>query len=305
MASFGVYTSLRRQTIPPMPIIDAIGQGGLPCLDLSNRFGTARVYLLGAHVTSWTPAGGSEVLWLSAHSNFAAGKPIRGGIPVCYPWFGAHPSDAAQPAHGFARLKEWSVQSREDLTDGRSRVSLALRDDASTLAAWPHAFHAVLTVTLGAELDVELATTNTGSAPLVVNEALHTYFAVQDIQHASVNGLTNIAYLDKAGGGCVERAGESSDVRFSAETDRHYNGVAGPHVVADDRSGRRIEVAKRGSSTTVVWNPWIAKSAKMPDFGDHEWPGMVCVEAANAGADQVSVAAGAKHSIATTLKVLK
>lgn len=285
-----------------MPIIDAIGQGGLPCLDLTNRFGSARIYLHGAHVTNWTPTGGSEMLWLSARSFFAAGKPIRGGIPVCFPWFGGHPSDPNQPAHGFARLRSWTVSARSDLADGSTKVTLTLVEDATSRTAWPHAFRAELTLTLAQTLTVALTVTNTDAAAFSCEEALHTYFAVGDIEGTTVDGCQGRAYVDKAGGGAVERRDEAEVIRFTAETDRFYPATPGPHLITDAATGRRIRVAKHGAQSTVVWNPWIAKAAKMPDYGDHEWPGMVCVEAANAGSDRLHLAPGASATCATTLE---
>ncbi len=285
-----------------MPIIDAIGQGGLPCLELTNRFGFARVYLHGAHVTHWTPADGSEMLWMSARSFFAAGKPIRGGIPVCFPWFGGHPSDATQPAHGFARVRAWTVTARADFTDGSTHVTLTLSDDADSRAVWPHAFTAELTLILAATLTVALKVSNTGAAPFVCEEALHSYFSVSDIEQTTVDGCHGQAYIDKAGGGAVDRRDDAEVIRFTAETDRFYPATPGPHVITDAASGRRIRVSKQGAQSSVVWNPWIAKAAKMPDYGDHEWPSMVCVEAANAGSDRLHLAPGASATCATTLE---
>ena len=280
-----------------MPIIPAIGQGGLPCLDLSNRHGTARIYRHGAHVTSWCPTGGSEVLWMSSRSWFEAGKPIRGGIPVCFPWFGGHPTDKTKPAHGFARLRRWDLLRQQE--GNETEVVLGLGDDADSRALWPHAFRAELSLRLGPALTVALSITNTGSAPITFSEALHTYLGVADIATTTVDGLQGGAYDDRAGGGSVARVDDAPRVSFTAETDRLYCGQAGPHVVDDGQ--RRIRVAKDGAKSTVVWNPWIAKAAAMPDYGDREWPGMVCVEAANAAADSVTLAAGATHRCATVL----
>lgn len=286
-----------------MPILDTIGAGGLPCLDLSNTFGTARIYLHGAHVTSWSPIGQRDVLWMSAYSHFAAGKPIRGGIPLCFPWFGGHPTDASKPAHGFARSMAWTVHSRSETTE-HTTVVLALSDSAATKTAWPHAFRAELTLTLGRNLQVALTITNTDNAPFSFTEALHTYFGVGDITQTTVDGLKGAAYDDRAGGGSVARTDQETAVTFAAETDRAYVGINGPHIISDRATGRCIRVEKSGAKTTVVWNPWIAKSAAMPDFGNHEWPHMVCVEAANAFADSVTLQPKASHCCATTLTLV-
>lgn len=285
-----------------MPIIDAIGTGGLPCLDLRNAHGHARIYLHGAHVTAWTPTDGSEVLWLSTRSHFAAGKPIRGGIPICFPWFGGHPTNAKLPAHGFARSLPWLVQARTDRADGSTQVILALADDADTRAQWPHPFRAELTLTLAKTLDIALTVTNTGSSDCSYEQALHSYFAVSDIEKTTVDGCQGRKYFDKAGGGMVERTDDQPAITFRSETDRVYPQTPGPHLINDTVSGRKIRVAKRGAATSVIWNPWIAKAAAMADYGDHEWPGMVCVEAANAGADRITLRPGAQATCATTLE---
>jgi glucose-6-phosphate 1-epimerase len=273
----------------------------LPFLAIANPLATGRVYAHGAHVAQWRPAGHGEVLWMSARSAFQAAKPLRGGIPVCFPWFGAHPQRSELPAHGFARLRSWQVAQTSDLPDGGSRVRLALESDAETLAQWPHAFSAEMTVTIGATLDVELAVTNRGSAPMPCEMALHTYFTVGDVRRASVEGLDGASYLDRLDDSA--RKVQRGAIAFAGETDRLYLGTEATAVIRDPVLGRRITVAKRGSRSTVVWNPWIAKAARLADFADHEWPGMVCVETANADADRLAIAPGATHRMAAVVSV--
>lgn len=265
----------------------------LPSLTICNPHGRARVYLQGAHVAEWRPVGAEEVLWTSVRSAYEPGKPIRGGIPICFPWFGPHASDAAKPAHGFARLRPFSLVSAEDLSDGRTRVALRLTDDEETRALWPHAFALTCTVTVGARLEVELAVTNAGDAPFAYEEALHTYLSVGDVRRATVEGLTGARFVDKADGARVKT--EAAAVSFTGETDRLYVGTDATCVLRDGSLGRAVTIDKAGSRSTVVWNPWVAKAARMADFGDHEWPGMACVETANAADDRVTLAAGETH----------
>ena len=274
---------------------------GLPFLSIANPHATARIYLHGAHVAQWRPTGHSEVLWMSSRSNYVPGKPIRGGIPLCFPWFGPNPQRPELAAHGFARIRPWTVTQLSDLPDGSSRVRLTLESDSDTLALWPHAFSAELTVTVGTTLDVELAVTNRGSTPSPCEAALHTYFTIGDIRRIAVEGLAGGTYIDKMAN--AARTVQAGAITFSGETDRVYLGSESAVVIRDPVLGRRITVAKRGSRSTVVWNPWVTKSAAMPDFGDHEWPGMVCIETANVADDHLTIASGATQRMAAILSV--
>jgi glucose-6-phosphate 1-epimerase len=279
----------------------APGSGGLPKFALSREGSTAEIYLHGAHVTSYVPAAGKPVLWMSGKSWFEPGKPIRGGIPVCFPWFG-RPADAGDvPAHGFVRLSEWHVESISKSDDAVEAV-LSTSSGVATHEWWPFDFAASLTVTLAENLTVALEVKNTGSAPVTFTEALHSYFAVSDIRLASIEGLDGAEYIDTL----LEREDtlvQRGDIRFTSEIDRPYLDTEATCTIDDPILGRRIEVRKSGSSTTVVWNPWIAKSRRMEDFGDDEWTGMVCVETANARKNAVTVDPGRKHRMAVTISV--
>ena len=274
----------------------------LPFLAIANALATARIYLHGGHVAQWRPAGHGEVLWMSARSLHAADKPLRGGIPICFPWFGPHPERPELGAHGFARLREWTLESASDLPDGSTRAVLGLATDAATRAQWSHDAGLTLTVTVGSTLTVELAIANRDQAPLVCEAALHTYFSVGDIRRTTVEGLAGAPYLDKVGG-LTRRVEGNAPIVFSGETDRVYLGTTATATVVDPLLGRRIAIAKRGSRSTVLWNPWIAKAAKMADYGDHEWSGMVCVETANAVDDRMTIAPGASERMALEVSV--
>jgi D-hexose-6-phosphate mutarotase len=286
-------------TLPPSA---ALSGDGLPFLAIANPLATARIYLHGGHVAQWRPAGHGEVLWMSARSQYADDKPLRGGIPVCFPWFGPHPTRPELPAHGFARLGRWTLASVTDRDDGSTRAVLGLVPDEAGRASLGQDAALTLTVTVGATLSVELAIANPGGAPLTCEAALHTYFTVGDIRRASVEGLAGAAYLDRVGG-VTPRVQDRSPIAFSAETDRLYPGTTASAVIVDPVLRRRITVAKRGSRSTVVWNPWIAKAARMPDFGDDEWPGMLCVETANVADDRIVIGPGLSTSMATEISV--
>jgi D-hexose-6-phosphate mutarotase len=287
---------------PSPPVVrQEPGRNGLPRLAITGGRATAEIYLHGAHVTAWQPVGGAPVLWVSARSQFEHGRPIRGGVPICFPWFGAHGSRRDAPAHGFARVRPWTLAGADQDGD-RIVVVLRLTETSEAEPAWPHRFTAEYRVTVGDRLALSLDVANTGDAPLAYEAALHTYVAVAGIRDVSVTGLAGAEYLDKVD--AFARKRQDGPVRFTGETDRVYLGTEATCVVHDPRLARRIEIAKTGSRSTIVWNPWTAKARAMPDFGDDEWPSMVCVETANVGEDAVRLEPGSHHTMTAVLAVL-
>lgn len=271
--------------------------GGLVVMEVANIHGHAAIALQGGHVMSWQPKSQAEpVVWLSRFAKFAPGKSIRGGVPVCWPWFGPHSADPGLPAHGFARTVPWEVTATRELHNGASEIALALVETDRTRAMWPHRAGVSVLVTVGATLEIALITQNRGEHDLVIGEALHIYFQVGDIADIRIRGLEGCEYLDKAGGGSVRRR-QDGPVVFSAETDRIYLNTESECVIEDTRLQRRIRVAKSGSRSTVVWNPWTEKADKMGDFGPDGWRRMVCVESANAAGNVVNLAPGAEHRL--------
>lgn len=263
----------------PGTVAIAPGKGGLPKVALTHRSGaSAEVYLHGAHVTSWRDAGGNELFFLSRASNWAADKPIRGGIPVCWPQFGGQGS---LPQHGFARTRSWSLEKTEKLVNGDVAVTLRLAENDATLKLWPHRFAFELRVTL-AESSLTLAARvrNTGDQPFDFQIALHTYFAVADIQRTAVCGLKGTTFVDSLRNHARE-VEQRAEVRFDQETDRVYVNAPDGLSIRDEAAGRVFSIRKSGMADAVVWNPWIEKSKRMPDFGDDEYPRMVCVETGN------------------------
>ncbi len=275
------------------------GVNGLPKAMLSHQSGaTAEIYLHGAHVTSWRAVGGDDLLFMSAASAFEAGKPIRGGIPVIFPQFGGGPL----PAHGFARLTEWEPTLSAVEENGDVECVLHLEDTPATRQLWPHPFRLELAVTLAARaLAVRMTVENSGAAPFSFTAALHTYFSVADVRRVAVRGLRGVTYLDTLRDDA--RAVETPEaITFSAETDRIY--VAAPDVVqVEDASRRRtITIHKHNMPDVVVWNPWTAKAQRMPDFGDTEYPRMVCVETGHV-AEPHAVPAGGVWQGSTRFRV--
>lgn len=251
----------------------------------------------GAHAWSYQPAGQAPVLWQSAQSWFSDGQPIRGGVPVCFPWFGAGREGNLQPGHGFVRLQSWHLSDIKDTLDRDGRLLVEYEiDDKMTgkQDAFPHPYTAYLRVKFTPEyVGLTLEVNNTGDEPFTFEEALHTYLVVGDVRQVSLSGLDGAGYLDKVAGGTATQVG---DVTITGETDRVYTS-AGDVVLDDPVLGRKLVISKSGSANTVVWNPWIAKAAAMPDFGDDEWVGMICVEAANALDQAITLLPGQTHTL--------
>lgn len=272
------------------------GQGGLTKMVVKTPAAEGEIYLHGAHVAGYRPAGGRGAIWMSKQSWFEPSKPIRGGVPICWPWFGAHPSRSDLPGHGFARLREWTVKSVQRQGDAVS-VELSLSADEKTKAIWPGEFELNFTVTIGPSLIMQLKTTNTGREAFSYAEALHTYLAVSDVRNVQVRGLEGAEYIDTVGGQSRLTRQADAPLTFSAETDSTYAGNESTCTLEDPAWGRRIAIAKSGSRTTQVWNPWIAKAARMPDFGDNEWPEMLCIETCNAKEDSLTLRPGESHTM--------
>ncbi len=277
------------------------GGGGLPRFEITTPLAEAHLYLHGAHVAHFAPAGETPVLFMSAESYFQPGKPIRGGVPVIFPWFGPRQSDPTSPAHGFARTREWVAESVAELPDGAILLTLRLDPDAASRAMWPGDWALRHRVTVGATLTMELEIENRGHAPLHCEEALHTYFKVSDVKNIEVTGLEGAEYLSKIEDQARKRQ-DREPIRFTRETDRAYINTASNCAIVDPGFHRRILIEKSGSRSTVVWNPWIAKAHAMPDYGDEEWPFMVCVETGNVADNLLEIAPGARHLTRTLIR---
>ncbi len=289
-------------TLPPSVRTEP-GSGGLTRVVVDGRAATAEIYLHGAHVTRWRPTGGDDVLFLSEHTRWLPSAPIRGGVPICFPWFGPKADAPQAPSHGFARVSEWTLEGAQEVGDDVV-VTLSLTDSEATRAsAWPHPFRATLRVTVGARLVLAFEVHNTGTTSVTIEEALHTYVAVADARSVVVRGLEDAGYLDKVTGGAEPVPATGEPVRFTGETDRIYLGPAGTVTVDDLAGGRRIRVRSEGSGTTVLWNPGTERAAALPDLGDDEWTRLVCVETSDVGPAAVTLDPGAAHRVTATLEV--
>lgn len=277
------------------------GNGGLPKVTVRSPPSTGELYLRGGQVTSWVPTGSADVLFVSAKSRWEPGRAIRGGIPICFPWFGAKTGVPDAPSHGFVRLRDWHLEAIEATANAVS-VLVRTESDAGTRAHWPADFELELAAIFGASLHLSLSVVNTGADAFSCEEALHTYFAAGDVRRTFLRGLDGVHFLDKVGGGS-QLGVQAGDIHFTAETDRIYLDTADRVEIHDTSLGRRIEVDKSESLTTVVWNPWVDRARALPDFGDDEWTGMICVETCNVGGSAVTVAPGQRHTMTATIRV--
>jgi D-hexose-6-phosphate mutarotase len=222
-------------------------------------------------------------------------------VPVCLPWFGPNAAKPELPAHGFARLLDWSVTGVTESSDG-VEVHLQLNSNQAPKEMRVGEFIADLRFSIGRDLRMTLTMRNTGSSPLTFEEAMHTYYTVSDVRNISVSGLQGVEYISKAEGG-VRKKDEQPAIKFTGETDRGYLNTESTCTIDDPGLKRKIIVAKSNSKTTVVWNPFPRRAAELTDIGADNWPGFVCVETANVMENKITLPAGESHEMAAHVRV--
>jgi glucose-6-phosphate 1-epimerase len=270
------------------------GQGNLPMVHINIGAAEADIYLHGAQVTSWRPADTEEVIFLSRQSRFEEGKAIRGGIPVCFPWFRAKADNPQAPAHGVVRTKAWQLDSLERKQDSVI-VTLSTESDEETRRWWPHEFRLVHRITVGADLTLELVVVNSGSTSLRFEEALHTYHHVGDVEGIRVAGLDGAPFLDNTDANSEKT--QHGDIVMTQPTDNAYLNTRNTLELVDPILHRRIRIEKENSLSTVVWNPWESGAKALADLGDDEWRQFACVEASNIVSCAVTLGAGEQHTM--------
>ena len=278
----------------------APGSGGLPKVQITSPAASAEIYLHGAQVTSWRPKNFEEVIFLSEHSRWEEGRAIRGGIPVCFPWFRAKADDPKAPAHGFARTRSWQLESLVRQQDSVV-ATMSTESDEDSRKWWPHEFRLAHRITVGDALKLELTVSNTGTAPFRFEEALHTYNRVGNAEELRITGLDQAVFLDNRDGNREKH--QNGDFHFAAATDNAYIDAQNAVEIIDPALRRRIRLEKQGSLTTVVWNPWSDGASALADLGNDEWRQMACVEASNILNNAVTVAPGQEHTMTATLRV--
>ncbi|PCK07461.1 MAG: D-hexose-6-phosphate mutarotase [Alteromonadaceae bacterium] len=273
---------------------------GLSFIDISNEWAKASICLQGAHICSFTPKGQNDLLWVSSEEGYVPGKAIRGGVPVCWPWFGAHPSDSNKGAHGLARTATWHFRHGETIQNA-TELTFELNPDDIDRSQFPHDFLLELRIGIGKTLTMTLTTHNQGGEDFVISEALHTYFPVTHINDVRIVGTKGYRYYDN-----VKDAHFEQDVfalNFTEETDRVYLDCR-PQVRLHDAL-KELSITREGSRSLVIWNPWVEKSKALSNFKFDDYEHMVCIESANARENQITVAAGALHSQTTQIELIQ
>lgn len=279
----------------------AAGVGGLPVVRIGSAAAAAEISLYGAQVLRWRPAGEEEAIYLSERSRWERGEPIRGGIPVCFPWFRNKADDPSAPKHGFVRIREWRLDSLRADEDGTVTLVCVTGSDKSTRAWWPHDFLLAYRMRVGRTLRLELSVVNRGTTAMRFEEALHTYFHVGDVEQARVRGLDGVTYLDNTDGNRAKT--QQGELAITGETDNAYLDTESAVEILDAGLGRRLVTEKMNSTSTVVWNPWREGAAGLADMKPEDWRGMLCVEASNVLGCAVSLGAGEEHTMRVTLRV--
>jgi glucose-6-phosphate 1-epimerase len=276
------------------------GNGGLPTVRITAPEAEGEMYLHGAHVTSWKPKSDGEMLFVSSQSRWENGHAIRGGVPICFPWFGGKADDPKAPAHGFVRTKAWQLESITQ-AGGAVTVSMFTESNEDTKRWWLADFRLLHRATFGPELSLELVVTNTGRTSFRFEEALHAYFRVGNIENTRVRGLDRVCYFDKTDSNRKEI--QHGEIVIASEIDRVYLDTRDAIELADPVLHRRTRVTKENSYTTVVWNPWVQKAHSLSDFADDEWKQMICIEASNVSDFAVDVAPGQQHKMRALVRV--
>ncbi len=272
-------------------------------ITVSNQFADAKICLHGAQIISYRPADQHEMLWLSPMSKYEQGKAIRGGIPVCFPWFGPHKKDEAKPQHGFARLMNWQVAQTAVLPNGESFIRMELFSSTETKSYWPYDFIAEMIFTIGKILTVSLKITNTSRIQFDYSCALHSYFNISVIEDISIIGLQGSRYYkhDQPG----DFIQESSKLKIGQVEDRHYYSTKSTCILSDPKFKRRISIAKTGSQVTTIWNPGSANCFGMSDMPNEAYRRFVCIEAVNAFSDTICLTPGKSHETSTIIGLIE
>lgn len=275
---------------------------GLIRAEITTPEATATVYLQGAHITHWQQAAQAPVLFLSRKSDLLPGKPIRGGVPIAFPWF-ANDSNPTRyqgkpgPSHGFARVQPWTVAFAA-LAGADFHLTLTLGPTPMSRDMGFGQFRLAYQITVGRSLSLQLTVANDADAPLVFEEALHTYFAVADIHEVSLKGLEPTTFIDKTDG-MRQKPASHAPLTFTGPTDRVYPDTSATCVIHDHLARRSVTNTKTNSNTTVVFNPW----REMPDLGPDEWHELLCVETVNAGKNAITLAPKSAHTMQTKITV--
>lgn len=268
---------------------------GFEYIEVKNRAAEAKVALQGAHLFHYARVDEEPILWLSEVSDFEVGKAIRGGVPICWPWFGFH-KDRSLPQHGFARVSLWEFVCSDESDEKTTVLIFKLMHSEKTLQMCNNKFELELCITISDNLIMELKTTNIDDKEFKITQALHTYFAVSHISDVVITGLDKKPYLDAL---TYKNEVQEGDISFNQEVDRVYQEVDGKIILKDKE--REIIINNDGSSSVVVWNPWIEKTSRMSAMKKDAYEHMLCIESANAFDDARVVKSQKSHTLKATI----
>lgn len=283
-------------------VVFSEGEGGLPFIHVNNNKASALISIYAGQVLGYQPKNTQDdLLFLSQRAYYQEGKAIKGGVPICWPWFGPDPEGQGRPAHGFMRNHMWDVIEVSATLEGNTCITLGTTDTEETQSIWPRAFDLRLEITIGDTLNLELITRNSGSQACTITQAFHTYFSVGDIRQTYVSGLENTRYIDKADDNLEKN--QIGAVTVDAEVDRIYQSVGSNLIIHDTTRKRRIHITSKGNRTAVVWNPWAKISAKMADLEGDDYLHFICVETTNAATDRVHIQPGSEFRLIANYRI--
>ncbi|WP_198942527.1 D-hexose-6-phosphate mutarotase [Methyloprofundus sedimenti] len=265
----------------------------MPCIQVNNAKASALISIYAGQVLSFKPVNQTEdFMFISENAYFAEGKAAKGGVPICWPWFGAateldHITQEKKPDHGFVRTRFWSVVTAEMLDNGDTKIVLEISDTEETRKIWPYSFNLILEILISDSLTLQLTTRNTGKQPFSITEALHTYLNVGDVTQVEVLGLENTEYLDKNSG--FAKAYQAGVVKIFEPTDRIHSAITHQLILADPDFNRKIKISSSGNQNVVVWNPWIEGATTVQDLDKDDYKRFICLEVANAAGHDVEI----------------
>lgn len=292
-----------------LPTVEQLEVDELVCWRVHTRHAELLVAQQGAQVLSYQPHGEEPVIWLSSEAAYQKGKAVRGGVPVCWPWFGdlrrnpaevqgMHKGGPICPAHGLVRERDWQLLGID--SEGPAvRLEFALDTASEPLPDWPHATELKLSILLDEQLQLTLSTRNTDDTPLALSQALHSYFAVSDIRQVQVEGLDDCRYIETLEEWQLRQ--QQGAVTFSGETDRIYLETPRRMTIVDPGWKRRIHLEVENSASAVVWNPWIDKAKRLSQYAADAWQGMLCIETARVMNDCVILKPGEEQRMTVSI----
>lgn len=288
----------------PDEVIFLKGEGGLPFININNQKASAIISIYAGQVLSFKPNDELEnLLFTSKNAYFINGKSIKGGIPICWPWFGTAPESEDHPNHGFVRDNFWSVASVNKLSNGDTQIKLEFTDSDKTREIWPYYFYLSLNIIIGDTLTLELTSRNTGKKAFAMTEALHSYFNVGDSSQVEVLGLEKTEYLDKSQD--YIKVCQIGAIKILKETDRIHKNVNRDLIINDPAFNRKIKITSTGNKNVVVWNPWVKGSEAIVDLESDDYRRFICVEIANTASNTVNILPGGEYKLVTNYSIQK